>query len=114
MKKLIIPVLFALCFQLKAQEAKPVFKDGEAQIVEAFNDASKWIRHDLWVETTVDSDGDGRLDRVHVDVTRPPQTENGLKLPVVYETSPYYAGVAGGCPRLILECKTRIGRKTKT
>lgn len=113
MKKLIIPVLFALCFQLKAQEAKPVFKDGEAQIVEAFNDASKWIRHDLWVETTFDSDGDGRLDRVHVDVTRPPQTENGLKLPVVYETSPYYAGVAGDAPGLFWNVKHELGEKPK-
>ena len=113
MKKLIIPVLFALCFQLKAQEAKPIFKDGEAQIVEAFNDASKWIRHDLWVETTFDSDGDGRLDRVHVDVTRPPQTENGLKLPVVYETSPYYAGVAGDAPGLFWNVKHELGEKPK-
>lgn len=113
MKKLIIPVIFALSFQLKAQEAKPVFKDGEAQIVEAFNDASKWIRHDLWVETTFDSDGDGRLDRVHVDVTRPPQTENGLKLPVVYETSPYYAGVAGDAPGLFWNVKHELGEKPK-
>ena len=113
MKKFIIPVVFALCFQIKAQEAKPFFKDGEAQIVEAFNDASKWIRHDLWVETTFDSDGDGRLDRVHVDVTRPPQTENGLKLPVVYETSPYYAGVAGNAPGLFWNVKHELGEKPK-
>lgn len=113
MKKLIISILFAFCLQIKAQEAKPVFKDGEAQIVEAFNDASKWIRHDLWVETTFDSDGDGRLDRVHVDVTRPPQTENGLKLPVVYETSPYYAGVAGDAPGLFWNVKHELGEKPK-
>ena len=113
MKKLVIPILFAFCFQIKAQEAKPVFKDGEAQIVEAFNDATKWIRHDLWVETTFDSDGDGRLDRVHVDVTRPPQTENGLKLPVVYETSPYYAGVAGNAPGLFWNVKHELGEKPK-
>ncbi len=32
---------------------------------------------------------------MHVDVTRPKQTETeGLKLPVVYESSPYFAGVA--------------------
>ena len=113
MKKFIIPVVFTLCFQIKAQEAKPFFKDGEAQIVEAFNDASKWIRHDLWVETSFDSDGDGRLDRVHVDVTRPPQTENGLKLPVVYETSPYYAGVAGNAPGLFWNVKHELGEKPK-
>ncbi|MCB4809382.1 Xaa-Pro dipeptidyl-peptidase [Tamlana sp. 62-3] len=83
---------------LNAQEtktAKPIFIDGEAQIVEAFNHPKKWIRHDLFVETTFDSDKDGNLDRVHVDVTRPYQTETqNLKLPIIYESSPYYAGVA--------------------
>lgn len=74
--------------------AQPVFKDGEAQIVEAFNDPDEWIRHDLFVETEFDTDGDGKLDRMHVAVTRPKQTENGLKLPIVYASSPYYAGVA--------------------
>ncbi len=75
------------------QAAVPVFEDGEAQIVEAFNSPGKWIKHDLWVETEFDSDGNGKPDRVHVSVTRPEQTESqGLKLPVVYESSPYYAG----------------------
>lgn len=87
----------SVVFSALAQEkAKPIFKDGEAQIVEAFNTPEKWIRHDLWVETTFDTDGDGKLDRMHVDVTRPFQTDTeGLKLPVVYESSPYYAGTAG-------------------
>ena len=77
------------------KKAEPWFKDGEAQIVPAFQDASGWIRTDLWVETTFDTDGDGKLDRMHVDVTRPKQTEtDGLKLPVVYESGPYFAGVA--------------------
>src|SRR5690606_30924875 len=82
-------------FSQTAQKAAPIFQNGEAQIVAAFEDASQWIRHDLWVETTFDSDRDGKADRMHVAVTRPAQTETeGLKLPVVYETSPYYAGVA--------------------
>ena len=73
-----------------------VIEDGQAQVVPAFADSSAWIRHDLWVETEFDTDGDGRLDRVHVDVARPGQTESeGLKVPVVYETSPYYSGTAG-------------------
>ncbi len=71
----------------------PVFKDGEAQIVDGFKDSDYWIRHDLWVETEFDSDNDGKLDRMHVSVTRPRQTETeGLKLPVVYVSSPYFAG----------------------
>lgn len=97
-----------------AQKATPLFKDGEAQIVEAFKDANKWIRHDLWVETTFDTDGDGRLDRVHVSVTRPQQTETeGLKLPIVYESSPYYAGVARGGRELFWGVKHELGEKGK-
>ncbi|HBQ60336.1 MAG TPA: Xaa-Pro dipeptidyl-peptidase, partial [Balneolaceae bacterium] len=49
----------------------------------------------LWVETDFDTDGNGKPDRMHVAVTRPQQTESGdLQLPVIYETSPYYAGTA--------------------
>ena len=96
MKKIVITLCIAfLATGYAQQKAVPVFKDGEAQIVEAFNDPTKWIRHDLWVETEFDTDGDGKLDRMHVDVTRPYQTEKeGLKLPIVYESSPYFAGTA--------------------
>lgn len=72
----------------------PVFVNGMAQVVPAFADSAQWIRQNLWVETDFDSDGDGRRDRLHVDVTRPAQTAAGLKVPVVYGSSPYYAGVA--------------------
>ena len=71
----------------------PIIKDGECQIVPRFKDPDMWIRHDLWVETEFDSDGDDRLDRMHVSVTRPRQTETeGIKLPVIYVSSPYFAG----------------------
>lgn len=75
------------------QKAGPVFKDGMTQVVPEFNNPADWIIHDLWVETEFDTDGDGKRDRVHTDVTRPKQTETeGLKLPVIYESSPYFAG----------------------
>ena len=75
--------------------AAPVFENGMAQVVPAFADSTTWIRQNLWVETDLDTDRDGRRDRVHVDVTRPRQTETeGLKVPVIYGSSPYYAGVA--------------------
>src|SRR6187431_2630125 len=78
------------------QPARPVFVDGQAQIVPAFQNAEEWIRQTLWVETEFDSDGDGRRDRVFVDVTRPKQTDTeGLKVPTVYESSPYFAGTSG-------------------
>ncbi len=76
--------------------AVPVVIDGEVQKIPAFENQEEWIKEDLWVETEFDTDGDGRRDRMHVDVTRPKQTETeGLRLPVIYESSPYYAGTAG-------------------
>ena len=82
-------------------QAKPVFVDGQAQIVPAFEDQAQWVRHRLWVETEFDSDGDKKRDRVHVDVTRQKQTETeGLKVPVVYESSPYFAGTSNDRSRL--------------
>ncbi len=78
-------------------KAAPVFVNGMAQVVPAFQDSSAWIRQELWVETNFDSDRDGRPDRVHVDVTRPRQTETeGLKVSILYGSSPYYAGTARG------------------
>lgn len=72
-------------------DPRPFFKDGEAQVVPEFRDSKTWIKEELWVETTFDSDGDGRLDRMHTFVARPGQTQTGsLKLPVVYSSSPYY------------------------
>ena len=69
----------------------PVIVNGEAQKIPAFENPDEWIKHDLWVETEFDTDGDGKRDRMHVDVTRPGQTETeGLKLPVIYESSPYF------------------------
>ncbi|MEX1023770.1 MAG: Xaa-Pro dipeptidyl-peptidase [Planctomycetota bacterium] len=88
-----LPGLLALA--PSAQRAVPVFEDGRAQVVEAFRDPAAWIQHDLWVETEFDSDGDGRRDRMHVDVTRPGQTRSqGLRVPVIYQTSPYYSGTS--------------------
>lgn len=92
----VFSIAVLICSPLTADEpAVPVFKDGEAQIVPAFKESSDWIRHDLWVETEFDTDGNGKPDRMHVDVTRQKQTDTaGLKVPVVYESSPYYAGTA--------------------
>ncbi len=78
-----------------AAKSVPVFKDGEAQEVDGFKDPKDWITHDLWVETEFDSDDNGSPDRMHVSVTRQKQTDTeGLKVPVVYVTSPYFAGTS--------------------
>ena len=114
----ILTIFFTITIPARAQEtvvnendkAVPVFEDGEAQIVPAFNDPDQWIRHDLWVETEFDTDGDGKPDRMHVDVTRPPQTDTeGLKLPVIYISSPYFAGVASGSQEYFWNVRHEIG-----
>ena len=95
-------------------KALPVFENGEAQVVPAFENRDDWIRHDLWVETDFDTDGDLKPDRMHVSVTRPKQTDTeGLKLPVVYETSPYYAGTAGFPDGMFWDVKHELGEKPK-
>jgi X-Pro dipeptidyl-peptidase len=107
--------LAALAFTAatRAQEVArtvPVFADGQAQVVEGFKEPADWIRHFLWVEASFDSDGDGKKDRLHVDVTRPKQTETeGLKVPVVYETSPYFAGTGGTDPQFFWNPRQELG-----
>ena len=92
--------------------SQPVFVDGQAQVVPAFNDPETWIRHFLWVEASFDSDGDGKKDRLHVSVTRQKQTDTeGLKVPVVYETSPYFAGTGSNDSRWFWDPKHEVGAK---
>ena len=107
----LLPVALALCLALPAAaQVAPRFEDGQAQIIPELEDAESWIRDELWVETEFDSDGDGRMDRVHVAVVRPEQTETeGLKVPVVYETSPYFAGTAGFAPGLFWNVQHEVG-----
>ena len=93
----VVLALAAGCaFAQPAAKTVPIFVNGQAQVVPGFRDPANWIRQELWVETSFDSDGDGRNDRMHVDVTRPRQTDTeGLKVAVVYESSPYFAGTSG-------------------
>jgi X-Pro dipeptidyl-peptidase len=93
-----------------ASKAAITIVDGEAQVVEAFKDQKEWIREFLWVETSFDSDGDGKLDRMHVDVTRPKQTATeGLKVPVIYETSPYFSGTGPNGLEFFWDAKQEVG-----
>ena len=87
----------------------PVFANGQAQIVPGFQDPKEWIHQELWVAAEFDTDGDGKKDRMHVDVRRPRQTATeGLKVPVIYESSPYFSGTSG--PRNSLwDVKQEVG-----
>jgi len=91
------------------EKVGPIIVNGETQIVAGFNEPDTWIRHDLWVETEFDSDGDGKLDRMHVDVTRPQQTDTeGLRLPVIYASSPYYAGTGTAAREYLWDVKHEL------
>ncbi|WP_301174540.1 Xaa-Pro dipeptidyl-peptidase, partial [Actinomadura geliboluensis] len=72
---------------------KIVVKDGVTQPVFSYKDA---IREHVYVESSVDSDGDGKKDRVNVDIIRPKETEHGLKVPVITDESPYYDNAGRG------------------
>jgi X-Pro dipeptidyl-peptidase len=96
----------------KATKTVPVFREGQAQIVEGFQNPKQWVQHDLWVETEFDSDGNGKADRVHVDVTRPLQTKTeGLKVPVIYESSPYYSGTSTTNRKFFWNPRQEVGAK---
>ncbi|MFV0132589.1 Xaa-Pro dipeptidyl-peptidase [Streptomyces sp. HMX87] len=50
------------------------------------------IREAVWVDTGLDGDGDGRGDRVAVDIVRPREpARQGRKIPVIMDASPYYS-----------------------
>ncbi len=78
--------------------ATPTFTNGLSQNVFTAT-SSQWVRGEAWVQTPDDSDHDGVPDRVHVDITRPARdrgSELPLRAPVMFEDSPYYAGIGTG------------------
>jgi len=96
------------CHADESGPARPRFENGQAQEVEAFR--KDWIQHDLWVETEFDSDLDGKLDRMHVSVTRQKQTDSeNLKVPVIYQSSPYYAGIGSTDVKYMWSPKQALG-----
>ena len=69
---------------------RPVITNGKAQP----SLSGGTIEENAWVDTPVDSDGDGTRDRIHVRIVRPTETANGARTPVIVLAAPYYAGLA--------------------
>ncbi|GGC96254.1 Xaa-Pro dipeptidyl-peptidase [Thalassobacillus devorans] len=65
-------------------------EDGMTQPIYNMDDA---IMEEVFIETSVDSDNNGELDRVNARIIRPGETENGLEVPAIYTMSPYNAGL---------------------
>jgi X-Pro dipeptidyl-peptidase len=90
----------------------PAIVEGATQIVPAMSDSARWIRQELWVETRLDTDRDGLPDRVHVAVVRPFQTETeGLRVPVIFEASTYYAGTSASAPQFRWDVRHEVGER---
>lgn len=64
---------------------------GPAAGTEPVYDYAQAVRERVWVRTAVDSDADGAPDRVAVRIIRP--RTDGRKVPVIFQASPYYAGL---------------------
>ncbi|MGR6319455.1 Xaa-Pro dipeptidyl-peptidase [Micromonospora soli] len=79
-----------------------VISGGVTQPVFGYADA---VRERVFVTADVDTDGDGARDVVAMDIIRPRASEQGLKVPVVMDASPYYSTVCRGNES---ECKADV------
>lgn len=73
-----------------AGKPQRVVKDGMTQPVFSFAES---IKETVFIETKVDSDKDGKRDRVAAYVHRPKETDEGLKVATIVEGSPYPGGL---------------------
>lgn len=72
-----------------AQSTRIELENGMTKPIYSIDEA---IVENLFVETEIDSDRDGKQDRVSIKVMRP-KTELDVKVPVIYEMSPYRSGI---------------------
>lgn len=74
-------------------EAFGLFSDTpDGHQTEPVFDVSEAIHENVWVESSIDSDGDGQLDRIGVRIRRPDATADGLEVPAIIAASPYNGG----------------------
>ncbi|MEV0581742.1 Xaa-Pro dipeptidyl-peptidase [Nonomuraea sp. NPDC050310] len=103
-KVLAVLLVSALIPAVPAAAAEPpaiVVQNNATQPVFSRADA---VKQTVYVEVAgTDSDHDGRPDRVAVDILRPKETEQGLKVPTIMEASPYYAGIDFTVPNHVVD-----------
>ncbi|CAM3187093.1 Xaa-Pro dipeptidyl-peptidase [Lentilactobacillus buchneri] len=68
---------------------RPLIFNGKSQAV---FDTTQLIRDVVYVEAPLDNDHDGKRDLLKAEIIRPGETENGLKVPVIFTASPYDQG----------------------
>lgn len=84
-------ILFICCLGMKKKLA-PKNHDKQSNKTNALS-SEEVIQETVWVETQVDSDHDGKRDRVKVDIIRLKETDNGVQVPAIYNMSPYNSGL---------------------
>ncbi|WP_257009747.1 Xaa-Pro dipeptidyl-peptidase [Evansella halocellulosilytica] len=75
------------------QSISHLIEDGVTQPFSSYEDA---VRETVYVETNLDTNGDGNNDRIAADIIRPAETEEGLDVPVIMIASPYYESLGRG------------------
>lgn len=72
--------------KISKDEKTPLVFDGKIQPV---FDYEECIFEKVFVETDLDTDGDGKRDLVAVYIRRPKETLEGMKVPAIYVANPY-------------------------
>jgi X-Pro dipeptidyl-peptidase len=85
--RLMAVTLCALTASLAAVAPATASAKGPTQPIYDYTQA---VRERVWVQSPVDSDADGRPDRVAVRIIRP---ATSARVPVIFQASPYYAGL---------------------
>ncbi|MDT0463383.1 Xaa-Pro dipeptidyl-peptidase [Streptomyces gibsoniae] len=86
------PLATAAVAALLAAFLTPVAAHGAPQESRPVYSYENAIRESVWVDTGLDGDGDGKNDRVAVDIVRPREpSAQGRRIPVIMDASPYYS-----------------------
>ncbi|MEV0281911.1 Xaa-Pro dipeptidyl-peptidase [Streptomyces sp. NPDC050610] len=91
-KVLFLATVSALLAVLLAPGAASAAQTGSGGQSRPVNSYAHAIRESVWVDTGIDGDGNGKKDRVAVDIVRPREAaQQGRKVPVIMDASPYYS-----------------------
>ncbi|WP_134121503.1 Xaa-Pro dipeptidyl-peptidase [Kribbella kalugense] len=75
-----------------AAPSVPQHVDVRTKSTQPVYDYSDAIRESVYVDTTMDTDSDGKDDVIAVDIVRPSEPAlTGVKIPVIMDASPYYS-----------------------
>ncbi|EQB38576.1 MULTISPECIES: Xaa-Pro dipeptidyl-peptidase [Virgibacillus] len=68
----------------------------EEEATQPVYDYDNAIKETIYVESNMDSDRDGNLDRIAADIIRPQETDQELQVPIIMDASPYYESIGRG------------------